>query len=399
MRIVYFEPFCGISGDMMLGALLDLGIGLEPVREQLAGLGIGGYEIAAGRDSRAGIGATRAEVRMAGPQRDHRSFSDIRTLIATSSLSAWVKERATDAFHRLAVVEAKIHGEEVDHVHFHEVGAVDSIVDIVGSMIALERLLPARFLSAPVNVGQGTLECRHGRYPVPGPATQELLRGAPTYSGGIEAELTTPTGATLLATLVESYVPRPLMRIEATGYGAGARDFPGTANVLRITVGSEVAAGPEEEVAVIEATIDDMSPQIYGYFQERALARGALDVYATAIQMKKNRPGLKLTVVCAQSEVDALARLIFSETTTIGVRYTFQRRKTLERQFVEVETEYGIIRIKVSLLEGRRMNAVPEFEDCRRAAEARGVALKDVQAAASRAFLQGHPNDQETLDG
>jgi len=400
MRIVYFEPFSGISGDMTLGALVDLGTDLGRLRSELAHLGVEGYEISSQRASRAGIGATRVEVRVA-ERAGERSFREIRALIQESRLSPWVRERATEAFRRLAAAEAEIHGVAIEHVHFHEVGAIDSIVDIVGSMIALEQLLPARFLCAAVNLGQGSVVCRHGRYPVPGPATQRLLEQAPTYSSGIEAELTTPTGATLLSTLVESYVPRPLMRIEATGYGAGARDFPGAANVLRITVGEELRqpepACNEEQVAVIEATIDDMSPQLYGYFQERAFAGGALDVYATPVQMKKNRPGLGLTVVCAEADIDALCRLIFTETTTIGVRYKLERRKTLERRSVVVQTEYGAIRMKVSLLEGRRVNAVAEFEDCRRAAAERGVALKEVQAAAGRAFFQAEASGR--IDG
>jgi len=247
----------------------------------------------------------------------HRSFRNIRDMIASSPLSQWVKEKSIEAFRRLAEAEGKVHNLPVEEVHFHEVGAIDSIVDIVGSMIALERLLPARILSSPVNIGQGTLECRHGIYPVPGPAAQELLKDIPTFSNSVEGELTTPTGATLLATLVPEFGPRPLMSIQRCGYGAGTRDTPGNANVLRVTMGEEPAANltipPDEQVAVIEATIDDMNPQIYGYFQEKALAGGALDVYLTAIQMKKNRPAVKLTVVCPVSQIDPLARLTACE--------------------------------------------------------------------------------------
>jgi pyridinium-3,5-bisthiocarboxylic acid mononucleotide nickel chelatase len=396
---VYFEPFSGISGDMVLGALLDLGLDLEYLKQKLRALPVEDYELSSRACSKAGIRALKfdvTELRDAGHSSSahhaHTSYRDIRDMIQSSGLTPWVKEKSLEAFRRLAEAEAKIHDRAVDQVQFHEVGAVDSIVDIVGCMIGVEQLLPAAFVSAPVNVGQGSLSCQHGIYPAPGPATEELLKGLPTYSNAILGELTTPTGATLLATLVERFGPRPLMRVERAGYGAGSRDLPGAANVLRLTVGEEL--GPDlsalgaGKVAVIEATIDDMNPQIYGYFQEKAFAQGALDVYATPVQMKKNRPAMELTVVCAPEAVDLLSRLIFAETTTIGIRYTIAERKTLEREFALVETEYGRITIKVSSLDGRRMNFVPEYEDCRRVAVETGVALKEVQAAAIRAYLQ-----------
>jgi hypothetical protein len=322
-------------------------------------------------------------------------------MIETSGLSQWVTEKSIEAFSKLAEAEGKVHDIPAERVKFHEVGAVDSIVDIVGSMIAAEQFLPARFISFPVNVGYGTLKCRHGIYPVPGPATQELLMNAPTYSNAVDGELTTPTGAALLVTLTGDFVERPLVVVRASGYGAGSRETPGNANVLRITLADEVSCGqpasPEEQVAVIESTVDDMNPQIYGYFQERALQSGALDVYATPVQMKKNRPGLLLTVVCSLSMVDTLAELIFGETTTIGIRYTVARRKTLERQFLQVQTEYGAITIKVSYLEGRRVNCAPEYEDCRRLAIEKGITLKEVFAAAMQACLEdeaGNPSSE-----
>jgi pyridinium-3,5-bisthiocarboxylic acid mononucleotide nickel chelatase len=399
MRIVYFEPFSGISGDMVLGALLDLGLELETLQHQLNALPLRDYGLSSRRCSKAGIRAIKFDVNdrtgaeeVAAAHHSHTSYREIRNMIQSSPLSAWVKGKSLEAFRRLAEAEAKIHDRDPEEVQFHEVGAVDSIVDIVGCMIGLERFLPATFLSAPVNVGQGTLRCQHGIYPAPGPATEELLKGIPTYSDAISGELTTPTGATLLATLVERFGPRPLMRIEGAGYGAGSRDLAGVANVLRITIGEEIRfdqpASAREQVAVIEATIDDMNPQIYGYFQERAFEQGALDVYATPVQMKKNRPAMELTVVCTPESVERLSRLIFAETTTIGIRYTIAERKTLQRQFAEVQTEYGPVTIKVSSLDGRRMNFVPEYEDCRRLAVENDVALKEVQAAAVRAYLQ-----------
>jgi len=258
-------------------------------------------------------------------------------------------------------------------------------------MIAMEAFLPIRIVSSAVNVGQGTLECQHGTYPVPGPAAQELLRDVPVFSNNVTGELTTPTGATLLVTLVEEFGARPPMKIITSGYGAGTRQTPGNANVLRISLGepqTEAAVSPEEQVAVIDATIDDMSPQIYGYFQEKALEAGALDVYSTPVQMKKNRPAQKITCVCAPEDVDRLAELIFRETTTIGVRYTVARRKTLQREFLQVQTPYGAVTMKLSLLDGRTVNFVPEFEDCRALAAQKQVALKEIQAAAVHAYLQ-----------
>jgi pyridinium-3,5-bisthiocarboxylic acid mononucleotide nickel chelatase len=398
MRIVYFEPFSGISGDMVLGALLDLGLDLETLQQQLRALPLQGYRLSSRTCSKAGIRAIKFDVNdlsgseeVAAVRHSHTSYREIRNMIQSSQLSAWVKGKSLEAFRRLAEAEAKIHDRVLEEVEFHEVGAIDSIVDIVGCMIGLERFLPAVFLSAPVNVGQGTLRCQHGIYPAPGPATEELLKGIPTYSDTISGELTTPTGATLLATMVERFGPRPLMRVEGTGYGAGSRDLAGVANVLRVSVGEVRMDQPDsgrEQVAVIEATIDDMNPQIYGYFQERAFEQGALDVYATPVQMKKNRPAMELTVVCAPEGIDRLSRLIFAETTTIGIRYTIAERKTLQREYVEVQTEYGAITIKVSSLDGRRMNFVPEYEDCRRLAVDNGVALKEIQAAAVRAYLQ-----------
>ncbi len=393
----------------MLGALLDLGTDLERLRQQLSLLPVKGYHLIAGKCMRAGIQATKFDVHLehaAEHTQPHthsshhdRGFQDICSMIRASGLTAWVKEKSLEAFRRLAEAEGKIHNQPVERVHFHEVGAVDSIVDIVGTMIALEELLPARIFSSAINVGQGTLECQHGRYPVPGPATQELLKGIPTFSNGVDGELTTPTGATLLASLVEDFAARPLMKIQNSGYGAGTRETPGNANVLRITLGEELSGAlgvsPEEQVAVIEATIDDMNPQVYGYFQEKALAAGALDVYATAIQMKKSRPALLMTLVCSVGLLDSLSRLIFEETTTIGIRYALAQRRTLQREFLKVRTPYGMVTIKVSRLDGRKMNASPEYEDCRRLAAEKGVALKEVVAAATHAYLESQGTGHE----
>jgi len=400
-RVLYIEPFSGVSGDMFVGALLDLGLSLESLERKLSRLPLRGYSLSVRRCSRAGIQAAKFDVECGEPStheghhsHHHRSFRDIKQMIEDSGLSAWVKERSLDAFHRLARAEGKVHNQPPEDVHFHEVGAVDSIIDIVGAMLALEELWPLRILSGPVNLGQGVLECQHGLYPAPGPATVELLKGLPTYSSAIVGELTTPTGAAIIASLVEAFEPCPLMRSTATGYGAGSRLIEGAANVLRITQGELINWGDSstaEGVAVIEANIDDMNPQICSYFVEKALSEGALDVWVTPIQMKKNRPAIKITIICQAARRDYFAGLFFSETTTIGIRSSFAERKTLEREFQTVGTEYGPVRIKISSFEGRRTNYAPEYEDCRRLAEAKGVALKEVLAAAESSYLRGQP--------
>jgi len=394
-RILYLEPSSGISGDMLLGALLDLGIELTRLEEKLRRLPLEGYTLALHPCSRAGIRASKFNVHCeehGAHGHHHRSFKEIRAMIEGSDLSGWVREKSVAAFRRLAEAEGKIHGRPPDEVHFHEVGAVDSIVDIIGCVIALEELMPVRVISAAVNVGQGTLECRHGIYPAPAPATVELLKGCPVYSNAVPGELTTPTGAALLVALAESFGSLPPMRLERIGYGAGDREIQGAANVLRAILGNPVAQSPGEpargQVAVIEASVDDMSPQLYGHFLEKALEAGALDVYVVAAQMKKNRPGMQLTLICSPEQLDAMAGLIFAETTTIGIRYIFAERKTLERDFLQVETEFGAVTIKVSSLSGTRLNFAPEYESCRRLANEKQVALKDVMAAASRAYLE-----------
>ncbi len=399
MNFIHIEPFAGISGDMFLGALLDLGADLSILKAQLDSLHTSpllNYELASEKRTKAGIRATKFLLKKTAenvPDESPRNLGAIREMIVGSGLSDWVKRASVDAFSRLAQVEGKVHGQSAEEVHFHEIGAVDSIVDTVGSFIALEQFLPATFSSSPVNVGRGVFECAHGLYPVPGPATQELLKGIPSYSNQLSGELTTPTGALLLTALGASFGPRPPMKILATGYGSGSRDLSNAPNVLRITLGEQCSVGEDlsdsgTEVAVIEASIDDMNPQIYSYFQKRALDQGALDVYFTAIQMKKNRPAVKLTVMCDPVDVDAMARLIFAETTTIGIRYSHAYRKTLQRRHVSVDTQFGRVRVKVSLLDGRVVNFVPEYEDCWRLASDKKVALKLVQAGATQAYLQ-----------
>lgn len=397
-KIIFIEPFAGISGDMFLGALLDMGLSLDRLKERLSLLPLTGYRLAARRVEKGGIRATKFEVLSeahdhgAHPGHAHRerTFREIRRMIGESALSPWVKEKATAAFARLAAAEGRIHDRDPEEVHFHEIGALDSIVDIVGAMISVEEQLPAAIVCAPVNVGQGTLECRHGIYPAPAPATLELLRDVPIYSDSLPGELTTPTGAALLATLVDRFGERPLMKVHAVGYGAGTRDLPHAANVLRVTVGETpvpAEARTEEAVTVIEAAIDDMNPQLFGHLMDRLLTAGALDAYLTPVQMKKNRPGVGLTVLCAAEKVHDLCRLILAETTTLGIRYRPERRWILERRFETVVTPFGQVRIKLGLLDGKRVNFAPEYEDCRRLAAETGKPLKEIMAAAAAAWL------------
>lgn len=395
-KIIFIEPFAGISGDMFLGAFLDLGLSLEKLKNRLDLLPLTGYRLAARRVAKSGISATKFEVlsethnHEAHPGHAHheRTFREIRRMIGESSLSPWVKDKAIAAFARLAEAEGRIHDRDPEEVHFHEIGALDSIVDIVGAMVAVEEQLPAAIVCAPVNVGQGTLECRHGVYPAPAPAALELLRDIPIYADALRGELTTPTGAALLATLVDWFGERPLMKLRAVGYGAGTRDLPHAANVLRVSVGETCGgAGADEPLTVIEAAIDDMNPQLYGHLLERLLAAGALDTYLTPVQMKKGRPGVQITVLSAGENARDLGRLILAETTTLGIRYRPERRWILERHFETVATPFGQVRIKIGLLDGEAVNFAPEYEDCRRLAVETGKPLKEIMAAAAAAWL------------
>jgi uncharacterized protein (TIGR00299 family) protein len=411
VTVLYFDCFSGASGDMLLGALIDAGVPLAEVRRALGSLAIDGDAIWTERVMRAGIGATKFCVRgedghrhpedSAAPDthdahglEPHRSLADIAALIDRSALSADGKRRAKALFHRLGEVEAEIHGTSLDRVHLHEVGALDSIIDIVGAVHALEYLGADRIVASPLNVGSGTVRTAHGVYPVPAPATLQLLAGAPVYGGSQKAEMVTPTGALLVGAYASSFGPLPPLRVRAVGYGAGARDMPDAPNVLRVVVGEaaidadgRTASDPApDRVAVIEAEIDDMTPQLCGLAMDALMAAGALDVFYTPVQMKKNRPGVLLTVIARPETRTALIALIFRETTTIGVRYRESEREVLERETVAVATAVGRIRVKVARRGGDVLNVAPEFDDCVRAAAAAGRPVKDVQALALRAF-------------
>jgi hypothetical protein len=394
MRQAYLDCFSGISGDMFVGALLDLGLPLEFLLAELKKIPLGSYEFKRTRALRGHLVGTRIEILIPAEQ-PRRKLGDIAALIVDSALSSSVKQRVLDVFNRLAEAEGKLHNLPPTEVHFHETGAVDSIIDIVGTCVGLELLDIARLTCSPVNVGSGSVQAAHGSLPVPAPAALELLKDVPIYSSGIEGELVTPTGAALITTLAAGFGPIPAMKVERIGYGAGAREIPGQPNLARLLLGQSaeaVTAQPgapgDEVVSVIEANVDDMSPQLYGFFVDQALAAGALDVTCTPIQMKKNRPGLLVSVLCTPETSEALAQMLFEQTTTIGVRIYEARRKVLDRQLVSVETPYGPVKIKVARREGKVLNVAPEYEDCQRLATEKGVPLKQVMMAAQAAYLQ-----------
>jgi len=431
VRTLYFDCFSGASGDMILGALIDAGVPFDEVRQALGSLAVTPELVRVDRVVRTGIQAAKFEVSgetkkaeaaaathshahdhhhhahdhahshdhahdhagvttaVATHTHAHRTLDEIYRLIDGSALSGAGKDRAKALFHTLGEAEAAIHGTPLERVHLHEVGALDSIVDIVGTVFAMERIGAARVVSSPLNVGSGSVHAAHGRYPVPAPATLRLLRGTPIYAGPERAELVTPTGALLVTAYASAFGPVPAMRVDAIGYGAGSRDFADSPNVLRVMVGEADDAAPVRAVVVIEAEIDDMTPQIFGVLMDRLLGEGALDVFYTPIQMKKNRPGVLLTVIAPMGLRERLVGTIFRETTTIGVRHREMARECLDREIVTVETPLGAIRFKVARLGGATVNAAPEFDDCVRLAREHGLPAKEVQALAMKAYLDG----------
>jgi len=433
MRIAYLDCFAGISGDMFLGALLDAGVPAQVLHDAVAALNVGA-SLKIETVDRSGISCTKLHVLEGGtlaenpdsqlqqepigntaysqhPKTQHlhktghphthephthdeahahgRSLTVIRALIQAAPLAEPVKRTAIRTFELLGQAEAKIHNVPVDEIHFHEVGAVDAIVDIVAASAGIHHLQIGAWYCSPLNVGGGMVVCAHGTFPVPAPATADLLRGVPTYSAHVQKELVTPTGAALVRALEPTFGQQPAMRVKQIGYGAGTRnpkDFP---NVLRLSVGesADATTSPSEEtVTVLETALDDLSPQVLAYVAETALSKGALDVMLTPVIMKKGRPGTLLTVLCNEAESELLQQLILSETTTLGLRISQDRRSRLERSHEIVQTEYGEIRMKIGSLSGAVLNAAPEFEDCRAAAVQHGVPLKQVQQAAIAAY-------------
>jgi len=391
MRLAYFDCFSGISGDMTLGALVDAGCNLELLRSGLQGLQVPGWTISSEKVWKNGMSATFVRV-LTEDQSKHRSLSAILEIFDTSQLSKQVKKNAAAIFRKLGEAEASVHDVPLEKINFHEVGAVDAIVDIVGACIGFESLGIQKFACSALNVGGGTAKMAHGILPVPAPATAKLLQGKPTYSNGVQRELVTPTGAAIVSTLCDTFGPQPAMSVTSIGYGAGSADLEGQPNVVRIMIGEAAeknVPGFDEEIYVIEANLDDMNPQIYGYLQEKALAAGALDIYTTPVQMKKNRPGTLLTILCKPADTNALMELVFAETTTFGARTYRARRRTLPRESVNVHTQYGDVRVKLSRVNGHIQHVAPEFEDCRKLALENNVPLQRVISDALRAYQGG----------
>lgn len=452
MRIAYLECFSGVSGDMFLGALVDAGVPPRLLEETVAALGLGA-RLEISRVVRSGISATKVDVWVDGEKdlpreqywakqdaarapapakskhehghhhhhdhdHDHahghvakhehsqagapaphthgpaRGLSEIREIISEAAISESSKATAIAIFQVLGAAEAKIHNTSIEKVHFHEVGAVDAMVDIVCASVGAETLGVDELICSPLNVGGGTIECAHGIFPVPAPATVELLKDAPVYSTGVQAELVTPTGAAIVKTLAKRFTAFPEMKIERSGYGAGSREFSGLPNVVRLTLGeaassSLAAKTASETITVLEANLDDLNPQVFGYVMDRLLEEGALDAFGMPVQMKKNRPGMLLTVLCKTEDASKLTQLIFTETTTLGVRRRDEMRQTLARRWENVSTQWGEVRIKIASMNGTVTNYAPEYEDCRRIAAEHHVPLKTVLQEATRAYIGG----------
>jgi uncharacterized protein (TIGR00299 family) protein len=435
MRIAYLECFSGVSGDMFLGALIDAGVPPRVLEETVAALNVGA-RLEISRVVRSGISATKVDVWVDGekdlPREEywakqeqakrehthshdhphdhphehehpdprehshHRGLTEIREIIGRSSVSDSAKNTAIAIFEALGTAEAKIHATSIEKVHFHEVGAVDAMVDIVCAAVGAEALGVDEIVCSPLNVGGGSVKCAHGTFPVPAPATVELLKDTPVYSSGVQAELVTPTGAAIVQVLAKRFAPFPEMKIEKSGYGAGTREFSSLPNVVRLTIGEAVTKSvsktESDTVSVLEANLDDLNPQVFGYVMDRLLEEGALDVFGMPVLMKKNRPGTLLTVLCKPEDASKLSRLIFTETTTLGVRRREEMREILARRWEKVRTQWGDVRIKIASMNGTVTNYAPEYEDCRRIAAEHHVPLKTVMQEAAREYTHSGRN-------
>ena len=389
MKIAYFDCFSGASGDMILGALMDAGLPLDVLKNELAKLDLDHYDLQVEKVTKKGLGGSQAKV-LVDDHHHHRHLHHIEEIIGQSDLSDTVKTKSLAIFKSLAEAEAKVHRTTIDAIHFHEVGAVDAIIDVVGAVAGLAALGIEKIYCSALHVGTGTVECAHGTLPVPAPATAELIQGKPVYSTGVEGELLTPTGAAILTTLASEFGPMPTMTLETTGYGAGNADIA-IPNLLRITIGDaaeEVKGLESERVAVIETSIDDMNPQIYDYLMEKMLQMGVMDVFLVPLHMKKNRPGTLLTVLCQPEMVDQITDFLITETTTIGLRWRIDSRLKAGREIKAMETPYGVIKFKVAKTGNRTVNVSPEYEDCKRVAMEKNIALKDVLEAARSAAVK-----------
>jgi pyridinium-3,5-bisthiocarboxylic acid mononucleotide nickel chelatase len=405
VKLLYFDCFSGAAGDMILGALIDAGLPLVDLKRALGTLGVEGWDVSAERVVKGGITATKFRVHEhahaipgkpaadhhhadhSHHHHEHHTLNEIKAAIDRSALSESGKARAKKLFDRLADAEAAVHNMPIEKVHLHEVGALDSIIDIVGAVYALEWFAADRVVVSPINVGSGVVKTAHGVFPVPAPATVRLLGSAPVYGRDVNAELLTPTGALVLTDYATAFGPMPAMRVDQAGYGAGDRELDGSPNVLRVIIGEAARETSAMRVVVIECEIDDMNPQIFGVLMDRLQQAGALDVFYAPVQMKKNRPGTLVTIVAKPELREALIDVMFRESTTIGLRYSEMRRECLERESVDVETPLGVVRFKIARREGRVLNAQPEFDDLARAAQENGLPVKEAQAIVMKAWL------------
>ncbi len=382
--IAYLDCFSGISGDMLLGALIDAGLSLDDLRTDLSQLPLAGYEVTAERVAKQGIAGTKVRV-STEESHVHRGLADVLDIIASANLPPDVGQAAESAFRRLAEAEAHVHGTSVTEVHFHEVGAVDAIVDIVGAFCGLRRLGVTEVYASALPLGGGWVDSAHGRLPVPAPATVELLKGVPTYGGPVEAELVTPTGAAILTSVCRQFGTMPPMTLHRIGWGAGSLDLPHP-NLLRLFLGEGATQPREQRLVVIETNLDNMNPELFGYLMDRLFAAGALDVFYSPVTMKKSRPATVVSVLSEPALADSLSEIIFRETTTLGIRLVEVRRRCLDREWRVVETDYGPIRVKIGRLGSEILSAAPEYEDCRQAAQSHAVPAKTVYDAAKAAF-------------
>jgi len=384
MRTLYFDCFAGASGNMILGALIAAGIDAERLKTELRKMGIPDFDLEVEIVDRSGIASTYVSVRVP-EETKHRHLRDIEEIISDSGLSETVESRSISIFRRLAEAEAKVHGVAIEKVHFHEVGGMDAIIDVVGSCIGFEMLGIERFACSKVHLGSGFVEMAHGKFPVPPPAVAELLRDIPVYSTEIEGELITPTGAAIISTLCHSYGALPEIKVEHTGYGAGTRTYEKFPNTLRVLIGEtadEQLSVISEQLILLQTNIDDASPQILGFVMERAFELGANDCWFTPIQMKKNRPATMLSVLCSEEKKHQITELIYRETTSLGVREQPLLRDALMREIVQVNTEYGSIDVKLGILDGKIVNAMPEYDQVQEAARDHSVPFSKVRDAA-----------------
>ena len=382
MKIAYFDCHSGISGDMVLGALIDAGVKLQSIRKGLAGIDLKGYEIKSRRVKRGLFVGTKVDVIVSSRAHTHsRTFTDIEKLLKRSKLPKTIIEDCVEIFLRLGKAEAKVHHTRIDKVHFHEVGAVDSIIDIVGGVIGMHHLGVDQILASPLNTGEGKVECEHGILPVPAPATLELLKGIPCYSSGTPYELTTPTGAALIGYWADAFQSLPLMKVQRSGYGAGTHVIKEQANLLRLIVGEAEGKG-SDKVILVEANIDDMNPEFYDHIMDQLFSAGALDVFYTSVMMKKNRPAVKISVLAPPAKREAVSCILLTETTSFGIRFSEMDRIILDRQSIEVPTPYGKVSVKVGSRAGKMMHFSPEYENCKQIARKKKIPIKMVYDSA-----------------